>query len=481
MNRAGEWARRHWPFLVTTLVFVASRWVYRNLFFVRFDPSPLDFYIQYIDPWFMEHDFARSLLYLHNQGPLLNLLVGGALRLFDRPTAFVVLEALFTCLSFATVIGLLYVALGLGIRAGVACVMCSIYAASPTTVIYENWLFYHAPVAFCLVLSVAALIRYHHERTFAAALAFFTLLAVTALFRSTFGPLFLVGALLLLLTRPPLGDSHKAARRKLLAAAAAPFLILSLNSLKPWVLVGHGYGDTYLWGNLSAKVRDQLPEAERARLIARGAVSRAIEIFCFADLRDFGELRIPHAPTGVPLLDQERAPNGRWNAHALEYLLLTDAHFKPNALYLLSHYPEAYLKSVRLGLRAFAGSSLDDSTLPGNPNTKRLRAPSEALDRLFGAREDKSFGCLAWGLPLIFGYGLLRAARARVPSRRGSTTALAFVLIIVAYVTAVSVLISAGDYARYRFDVQPLFLLLFALSLSDLRLPRFLLARAWLR
>ena len=54
-------------------VFVVSRLLYRVAFGVRLDVSPVRYFIQYVDPWFVEHDFVRSILHLHHQAPLQNL------------------------------------------------------------------------------------------------------------------------------------------------------------------------------------------------------------------------------------------------------------------------------------------------------------------------------------------------------------------------------------------------------------------------
>lgn len=110
------------------------------------------------------------------------------------------------------------------------------------------------------------------------------------------------------------------------------------------------------------------------------------------DLRAFGDLRIPHPPTGVPLLDRSHAPSGRWNAHAFEYLLLSSKYYEPDGRYLVSHYPGEYARSV----------------------------------------------------------------------------AIAYALLIVGYVASVSLLISCGDFSRYRFDLDPFHLLFSALLFSDL-------------
>jgi hypothetical protein len=467
-----RWLRlvtRYWPYWLVGIAFVASRWVYRNVLGVEFDTEPVTFYIQYIDPWFVEHDFARSLLYLHHQAPFQNLLVGAAIRCLGQARGFQALEALYTCFAFGTALGLLHVCLRLRVQRWIASALSLLYAISSTTVVYENWLLYHVPVAFFLVLSLAALVHYYRERSFGAALLFFSLIAVVALFRSTFGPLFLLAAFGLLWLRAPL-EQRQAARRILLKAVAIPLALLILNSAKPWLLIRHSYGETFLWGNLKDKVVSALPAAEVAALQAEGKISRAATIFCLGDLKKFGDLRIPHLKTGVPLLDMERAPNGRWNAHALEYLLLTEKYQRPDTLYLLSHYPWVYLKSVRRALGDYAGSSLDDSMLPGSPNYLRVHRASELIDGVYGLREDKSFTLLRFGLPLLLVYALLRLIRrgASSGSQRCSVTVSSYALLTALYVASVSVLISSGDFGRYRFEVDPFHIFLLALLLSDL-------------
>ena len=469
LDRARD-ARRYWPYLAVSVCFVASRWLYRHVFEIEFDATPISSFIQYMDPWFIQHDFARSLLYLHHQAPLQNLLVGGALRLLGEPTAWVALEALYLLLGFCTVMGLLHVALRLGVQQGIAAGVAALYALSPATVIYENWLLYHVPVTCCLVFSLAALIRYYRVRTFGAALCFFSTIGTAALLRSTFGPVFLLAALSLPLLALPIGAEPKTARKTLLKAFAVPFALLTLNSLKPQLLIGHGYGETVLWGNISAKMRNQLPGGELARLIADGKVSRTTTIFCLGDLNTFGTLRIPHPPTGVPLLDMERAPNGRWNAHALEYLLLTDKYYEPDARYLVSHYPVAYLESVVHAVLEYTRSSTEDSMLPWSENYQRVGRVNAVLDRVFFRRQDKSLGLLLFGLPVLLAYGVYRVLQSRkLASQRCATVALGYVLVSIGYVAGVSLLISCGDFSRYRFDLDPFHLLLLALLLSDLR------------
>jgi len=467
MTRASM-TRAFWPYLAVSVCFVVSRWVYRNVYGVAFDPSPVDFFIQYMDPWFFERDFARSLLFLHHQAPLQNALVGGAVKLLGSAHAWFALELVYALFGYCTVLGLLHVALGLGARPVIASFISALYAMSPATVVYENWLLYHVPVTCCLVLAAVALLRYYRVRTFGAAFAYFSAIAAAALFRSTFGPVFLLVALAPPLLALPIASRPAGARRILISAVALPLVLLTMNSLKPLVLIGHGYGETFFWGNVSAKVKAQLPPAELARLVAQGKVSKAVDIFCLADLNQFGDLRIKHAKTGVPLLDMDRVPGGRANPHALEYLLLSEKYYEPDARYLVAHYPDAYVRSVLAALTEYTGSTINDTNLPGTGNYTRVSRVSDAIDRVFGRHEGKSLTLVWFGLPALLVFGAYRAVKSlRLASQRATGAVLGYMLLTIAYVSSVSLLISCGDFSRYRFDIDPLHLILLALLLTD--------------
>ena len=459
-----------WPYAVVALAFTVSRAVYRTVFGIQFDFAPVSFYIQYIDPWFIEHDFARSLLYLHHQAPLQNLLVGVALRLFGPTWAYLALEILYLALGLAIVIGLVNVMLRFGVRPTVAVITSSLYAISPTTVLYENWLFYHIPVTFCLVLSLIFLLRFYRLGTHGAAFLFFAAIATAALFRSTLGPLFLAATAATLVLLAPTAPGGGSARKTILRAAAIPFAVLVLNSCKPSLLMGYGYGEALFWGNIAQKITGEMPPAERQRLLDEGKISQASTMFCLTDLKDFGRLRVPHKPTGVPLLDLERTPNGRWNAHAFEYLLLARKYYKPDAEYLISHYPGVYIQSVWHALSWYASSPTRDNMLAQTQNYLRVRNLVEALNRWSGSGKGDWLLALVIGLPLTFAYGLYRVvrARARHGSQRASVTAIAFILLTISYVTCVAVMVSWGDFSRYRFEIDPFYLVLLAALLSDL-------------
>jgi hypothetical protein len=462
-------SRRWWCHVAVALVFLISRLVYRVGLGVRFDWTPVTYFIQFIDPWFLRHDFFRSILYLHHQAPLENVLVGIPLHFLRDAPAYVVIDFIYLATGLATALGLVEAMLGMGAAPGWAVLVSSLYTISPTTVVYENWLLYHTPVACVLVWALVALLRFHRAPSFGSASGFFIALTVAALLRSTINVTYVAAMVGLLLLWPPFHPSGRAAARKLiLRAAAGPLLVVALVAVKPTLLLGYGYGEALLWGNLSKKVWNELPETERTRLLTKGLVSPAAEHFCLTDLSEFEPFRIPHKPLGVPLMDMDRAPNGRWNAHAFEYLLLARELYKPDALYLLRHYPGAYLQGVYHAWGWYLSPSSTDTNLQDSPNYRRLNRWRQALDELGGRRDGGTSPALAAGLPLLLLFaavGLFRARRDVVSERR-TAVALAFVLATILYAGISTMLISYGDFSRYRFEVDPLYLVLLGSALT---------------
>src|SRR5438132_521603 len=84
----------------TCASFVASRLYYRARLHVSFDSAPITYFIQYVPAWLLKHDFWRSLLYLHQQPPLQNLVAGGIFRIAGPERAPFVLEAIYVGSGF---------------------------------------------------------------------------------------------------------------------------------------------------------------------------------------------------------------------------------------------------------------------------------------------------------------------------------------------------------------------------------------------
>lgn len=472
IEKGGDRAPWGWRLADVAVVFVfaISRVVYRVVLGVRFDASPPDYFVQYLDPWFAEHDFARSVLYLHHQAPLQILIVQGCIKLLGTARATVLLQVLYLAFGVSLPLALLRVFRSLGAPILLAVLAVTLFMTAPSYLLYENWLFYPLPTASLVTFALLALLRYYRYGTFGAALAFFSLLGAVGLLRSTFGSLFLCAAAGLLLLRPPYAP-WGSARRTILKAVALPLLIVMLNTAKTSWLTGHSYGSALLWQNLCVKIVAHLPPGERERLTDAGVISNAAGYGgMLVDVSAYGRFRVPHAPTGVPLLDLDTTPAGGRNTHALAHVLVAEKYYRPDAIYFLKHYPAAYLQSVwdAVSTQYVSSPALVD-VLVFQPNFQKLEKLRSVTDRPFGPIGEGRFLALIVGLPLAWLYGLHRifGARAALESERASAMTASFMLLTIGYAATVTLLVSFGDFARYRFDVDPLYLVLLVLLVAD--------------
>jgi hypothetical protein len=471
LSRLRPWLT-YWPYAVFATVFVVTRLVYRGAYGLRFDGSPLFYFIQYLDPWFFENDFLRSVLYLHQQAPIPNSVVGVAWLVFGPFGWFYVLDGILVAFGMVLGLALLVALQRVGVNRVVATVVTCVFLATPVAVLYELWLFYHVPVAALLVCALCALFRYYRSGTFRAGLLFFGLLAGVALIRNVYGAVWLGAiAAAVFIVPPTVAPRGSTARRTVLKALAIPMLLLVVNGAKTSFLLGRGYGDAAVWTNIVYKTWPEVPSAERERLKAEKIISDSVGFEPFMGVEALRKLRVKHEPTGVPLLDMPRLPNGRGNTHTLEYLLIADKFYKPDGKYLLEHYPDAYARSVWSALADwYVSSPTRDIVLPQTFNYKRLKKVDTTFNELLLPGENGRLWVVIVLVPILLVYGCYRVLRMRalLASERPIVVGVLYMLLTISYAALGTTMVSSADFSRYRFDVDPFYLILLMMLVSQL-------------
>jgi hypothetical protein len=453
-----------WPYLAVAIVFVVSRMFYRGTYNLRFDASPLFYFIQYIDPWFIEHDFLRSILYLHQQAPIPNLVVGTVWLTFGELGWFYVVDGILVAWGLILYLALTTCLIRFNVPRVVTFVVVALFMSTPVAVLYEMWLFYHIPVAALLLCSVLALFRFYRLGTLRSGMLFFGLLASVALIRNVYGSVWLVAIAAILLVVPPLvAPKGSTARRTILKAAAIPLLLLVAMGAKTTILMGRGFGDAAVWTNIVYKTWPEVPSAERERLEQEGLVSGSVSYEPFTGVDNLKSMRVEHEATGIPLLDIVRLPSGRGNTHTLEYLLIADKYYKADGKYLLDNYPDAYARSVVWALTNwYVSSPTRDIVMPVTQNYLQVKQLDASFNAAFLAGDDGELRLLFVLLPAALLYGLYRVLRLRalLASERSTVVGILFMLLTIVYAALGTTMVSSGDFSRYRFDVDPFYLIL---------------------
>jgi hypothetical protein len=454
---------RKWT-LLALAGFVVSRIVLYYVLGVRFDAEPLGFYLQYADPALLRDDLIRTVWFLHSQPPLFNLFLGICLKLAPHAYTelfhciFLLLGAMQTLLVMATM-------LKLRVQPWLAFICTMLLLVAPATMIYENWLFYTLPVSVLLSATVFLLVHYLETRRTLWAVGLFSVLALTVLTRGTYTLLwFLATAAVLIL-------ESRAHARQIARALAVPLVVLLAFQIKCYALFRtFTAGDTFANFNLAAMVSSGLAEPERSRLIANGTLPATWTLSLSPPHRPISEYArfVPHwSPTKIPVLDQETKASGWNNFNHLQYLYISRSLAR-GILPLFKLHPNWYLQGLANNFVGYVTPATDVWPFSvGHDNYARV-ASYERIYRIVVCGKLPSSAhawFLIFGIPAILLFGIFRTAKAW-RAKDGRLFAACAYMIVTIFSAAAGLLISWGDHNRYRFEVDPFYVILGAVLVS---------------
>jgi len=437
--------------------FAASRVAYA-LAGVRFRWEHAVAYHQFIDGQALRHDLGRSLWYDHTQPPGLNLLWGLALRLSpDHPDR--VLGPVFLACGLATAVVLLRLLARLGCRPRVAAALALAWVASPTAVLVETY-FLYTPFEVLGLAGIALLVARWADRGRAVDLAGALAVAATlALTRSTFHLVWIVG----LVALAAVARRHR--WRTVALVGLVPVLLVGGWYTKNLVLFDQWGASSWVGVSLSRITVEQLPPAERARLVADGTLSPYAAHPSFQSFEDMGIAPPGRAGPGrgVPVLDErERAEGGFANLHHRDYLTVNEAALD-DATWVVRHRPGTYAAGVgRSTSTTFTASSgwfgyrSNGAEVAGAVAVERaVLGAWEEPPPVYGDRRGARVGQVEW--VVVAAYLLVLAGVAAVLVRRrwwrardGAHAAVAFLWGTTVYLTGLTLLIEYGETNRFR-------------------------------
>jgi len=419
------------PLVAVVVVFVLSRVGY-YVAGVRFDASSLPWFWQFVAPALLKADLGRSLWYLHSQPPMFNLFLGVVLNVFPGHEA-AVFAACYLLLGLAFAVALFLLLRGFGVSDVLSAAASALYIASPTVVLYENWLFYAYPVTVLLLLAALFWQRFIRRGRSLDAFLLFACAAMLALTWSLFHLVWLLALVLALVM------VRRQDWRKVLAAAAVPLLVVTFWYGKNLVQFGQFTGSTWFGMNFSRITNSKLTKPERRALYDNGMISSVSLIQPFRLLEHYGVA--PGQPTGIPVLDQAMKPSGSPNFNNRLYAHISRQYGR-DAFNVLRLRPVAYLRGLAEAYSLYFQPACAHSYLTAN--TARLGT--------IVSINAGGFVALAYGL-IIFVVPVLLL---RHPSIRTHGLSLLFSWLSVACVTFAGNAIEVGENNRFRFAADPL-------------------------
>jgi hypothetical protein len=467
--------------LIVLGLFGASTLLYA-LLGVRFDPSQLAS-MQFIDAPLLANRLLESLWYYHATPPMLNLLTGIGMKLFGQHANwfFVVL---FHAIGLLAVLCLYALTRYLSGSRVAGLVTAGVVAFSPSFVLYQNWLQYEFPATSILVLATFALYQFVQTKSTKWCATFFALLAALALTRSLFhiAWVILIVALLAVVM--------KERWRQVVLAAVLPVLVVAAWYGKNYYLFGRFATSTWMGLGLSNISTLMVPTSELIPLVEQGKLSTWAVISRYEHM-DVLFLSRQTPPTGIPVLDAVRKSNGEFNFNHRD-LPIVDRYYTADALAVIREFPSVYVIGLIISNRLYF-SPTNMNMFFSDANRQAVRPMEWIFNPLLaGARptsrvvQQPHFGfdgprrytvevntgrplIAAWILVLGFGYARARGGlRAENPNTRAAAVVTGFIVLTAAYLYVLSTTIELAENSRYRFEIEPLFIVLAATAITSL-------------
>jgi len=418
---------------------------------VRFDAADLASFWHFAPLHLLQTRLLETVYYLHFQPPLFNLYLGCVVQLFGSAStrAFGVS---FFLLGLATALALFVLMRRLGVQRRWALVLTSVFALSPATLLFENYLFYELPVAALLVFSALALQVALERGSSGSYAVFFGLLATLVLTRALFHPLVLVLAALV----PFVACAHQ--RRAQLRGFALPALLVLALCAKNWVIFDDFSTSTWLGMGLARMTLRSLDPEQKAAWVRQGLLSPVAGVHPPSSLAAYAEvMRMPNK-TGIPILDEEQKPDGSLNLHHLAYARISHTLLADDQV-VLRRAPEVYFAAAKGALRRFFQPA--SSWHPLARNRPKLAAYDGVYTALVHFGDGGPLGVLFLA---ALGWAVVRASRpAWKPEHRA---VLAFMALAMSYVLLSGTLLEPLENMRFRFATEPFLWAIVGLCLS---------------
>jgi hypothetical protein len=447
----------------------------RVLFYVigiHFDASSLGTFWQFLDPTLLRTRLLESLVNLHAQPPLFNLFLGLVLKV--APVHYtMVFHGVFLLLGVVLTMSIYQLLVAVGISEQWAFRLTVLFSISPASIVFENWLFYDYPLAVMFTLMALFFFRFANEGKVRDGVVFFSILTLVVLTRSLFHFVWVAGVVAFMYY---MMRDH---RRVILRAALMPLLVITAFYARNYVQFGSLSGSTWFGQHLARVTTAEVDEAERAKLVGEGKLTKMAMIPAFTDLRCYpAELWKTHR-TGIPALDQANKESGSPNFNNAAYIGISKM-YQQDAEYIAIHYPTvaatSMMKSAFFYLRApnefYMLRAQNDKMAPYETFFRRafygeVRDYPEHATKAYDANfeehvlDSTPFVMLIL-IPATLFFGLKRIISA-FRNKRDVTAAqltIVFIAINLIYVSTICNIFEMGENNRIRFMMDPMFLVL---------------------
>ena len=446
--------------LIIITVFVVSRFILM-LLGIHLDILALSAYWQYLDIETLRNHLLSGVWYDHAQPPLFNLFLGYVLKI-GGTHYILIFDIILKLISLCNALLLFIIVKRLSTVFYMPILVALLYILSPATIIFEAELFYTSLVSLFLLISVFYLIRFTESDRWLNAFGIFFPITLLCLTRSVYHMiwLFIIAATLIFYFR------RKAALNKLILASLISILLVGSWYVKNKLLFGKLTASTWVGMNMARNVFHDNEVKDSSHIEAYEPFSR-ISVY-----RKFLDPEFENKFKGLNDRDllQEMKNDSFINETEVSYIPVSELYQKASMDFIRNH-PGSYAQNIIQSSILFFTPGTLYSLAVGKAGKIKIYDLLYSFNLTIFARDKKERRILLTisAMPKLILYVFVFFMLARISLQTRSITPWnLFILITIGFVFVVSSFFEHYENMRFRFETEPLFLILVAQVFSRL-------------
>ena len=436
---------------------------------LRMDYKALFVYWQYLDVESLKHNLLPAVWYDHAQPPFFNLLLGVIVKIAGT-AAPVIFEVFFKLITLVNCCLLLTILKKVSTNKYVPIVITLAYMLSPGVMIFETELFYTTFISLLLLISIYFLFAFDVRRTVKSSLGIFIPLALLCLTRSMYHLAWLIVVSVITIFY----YKNRTGFKQVVTGASIAVSLVAGWYLKNEIIFDSFGSSTWIGMNVARNVFHDNEITDSTQIMSIEPFSK---ISLYKNFVSEGYEAKYRGLNDRDLL-QEFKNDSFVNENHVEYIEISKKYLDASKNYIKAH-PAAYVQNVfQSAIIFFTSAAVYPFAL--EPSEKILYYDILAGFNLTHFAKDKqqrrillTISAVPKLLLYVFVFGTLAIQIFKNSRRKFFDLKLPVIIIIctIGYVFVVSSLLEHFENMRFRYEIEPLFLILLGLVIQQ-RLDR---------
>jgi len=442
------------------VVFIISR-IIVMYFGIHMNYKAIFQYWQYLDMESLRNNLLQAVWYDHAQPPCFNLLLGIVVKL-SGSYAPIIFELLFKLITLANCLLLLQILKRTVHNIYIPLLVSLVYLLSPATLLFEAELFYTTFISLLLLVSVYFLIRFQQEESLLNSCGIFIPLVILCLTRSMYHLVWLttLSCIMLLYYRSRTGFT------KLFISATIAILLVAGWYTKNYLIFGNFSSSSWIGMNMARNVFHDNEITDSSRIEAFEPFSKLSVYKKFLS----GNYEKRYRGLNDRDLLSEMKNDSFINENHIDYIEISKEYMQASKQYIKSH-PATYLKNV-----------LQSTIIFFTPATRYPLAEEQSkkiiyydiaysfnLSHFAVGKQQRRIALTISAIPKLLIYMAVFFLLLRTAMQKRRIELFNIVIICtIGFVFTVSSLLEHYENMRFRYETEPLFLVLAAQVIGEI-------------